>query len=242
MVMIVNKKEANNTQEIMSTTRIATILRSNSRLVSLCTAPIFFVIFWIIEHFAIFQQLLQVELVAFIQQFGPFAWVAFLCLSTLSTMSPFPDSIFTFMSGFLFGPVIGTVLTLVGSLIGNSIDFYLARKLGRTYIHKKFPHASKEMDQFISTSGWQSIIALRLIPNPLPFDWMSYAAGISPMPYWKFALSMTVGVLPLQIITVLIGYQLQQNALTYTLLGLVGLTGIIGFLGLLYKNRQLKSF
>jgi uncharacterized membrane protein YdjX (TVP38/TMEM64 family) len=212
-----------------------------SHIIAFGIAPLFFGIFWIIEHFSSFQQFLQIELVAFIKQFGPYAWLAFLILSILSTMSPFPDSVFTFMSGFLFGPVIGTILTLVGSLIGNSIDFYLARKLGRAYVHKKFPNASKEVDQFATQSGWQSIIVLRLIPNPLPFDWMSYAAGISPISYWKFALSMAVGVLPLQIITVLIGYQLQQNAITYTLFGLVGLTGMIGFLGLLYKNHQAKT-
>ena len=221
--------------------KIAQFLRNHSPLIAISIIPLFLSGFWIIEHFSAFQQFLQVELVAFIRQFGPYAWLVFLCLSILSTMSPFPDSVFTFMSGFLFGPLVGTLLTLLGSLIGNSIDFYLARKLGREYVHKKFPKASKEVDQFATQSGWQSIIVLRMIPNPLPFDWMSYAAGISPMPYWKFAISMMVGVLPLQIITVLIGYQLQQNVFTYTLFGLVGLTGVMGFLGLLYKNRQTKN-
>jgi uncharacterized membrane protein YdjX (TVP38/TMEM64 family) len=195
----------------------------------------------LLHEWSIIQHFFQVNLVDFVRSFGPYAWVVFLILSVISTITPFPDSVLTFLSGFLFGPIVGTLLTLLGSTIGNSIDFWLARKYGREYVHRKFPHASETIDSFAKQSGWQSIIILRLIPNPLPFDWMSYAAGISPISYWKFLLAMIIGVLPLQIITVLLGFQLQQNAATYTIFALLGIGGIIGFAGLLYNTTSQKT-
>ena len=142
---------------------------------------------------------------SFLMHYPSISWLLYILLLIVAVMSPLPDSIVILAGGFLFGPIIGTLLTIVGQSIGASIDFILARKLGRAFVVKKFPKSAALVDSYSHKLGWQTIFLMRLLPT-LSFDMLSYAAGLSSLSFKKYILATMSGLIPLAIITTLLGH------------------------------------
>lgn len=191
-----------------------------------------------IIQFGIFDPLaFAVTLQQTIVSFGYISWLVFILLMALSTMTPFPDWLFTFTAGLIWGPA-GVLLSLTGSLIGNIADFYIARVYGSEYVKKKFPKAYSTISQFIHKAGWESVLTLRLIPNPIPFDWIGYAAGISPMRFREYFFATLVGIAPAQLLTVLYASGIKDQSLTMIIYAVIF---TLIFAGVLFALRSFKS-
>jgi len=49
---------------------------------------------------------------------------------------PFPAEFVALANGMVYGPLWGTVITWVGAMLGASIAFWLARRLGRPFVER----------------------------------------------------------------------------------------------------------
>lgn len=145
---------------------------------------------------------------ALLHRFGAIAWLLYIALLIVAVMSPIPDSIVILAGGFFFGPVIGTMLTVVGQGLGAGIDFLLARKLGRKFVLRKFPKSASLIDTYSKSLGWQTVFTLRLFPT-LSFDVLSYVAGISSLSLRTYMLATVIGLVPLAIITTVLGHSVH---------------------------------
>ncbi len=125
--------------------------------------------------------------------FGPLMLMAIMAAAIL--FSPLPSAPIAMAAGALYGHYEGTFYVFVGSLIGSSLAFWIARKLGynaaRCWLQQRFPHW-ETMNQ---TRLLLAIMVSRLIPF-ISFDLVSYAAGITPIVYWRFLLATAVGIFP----------------------------------------------
>lgn len=146
-----------------------------------------------------------------LHRFGPIAWLLYILLLVIAVMSPIPDSIVILAGGFFFGPIIGTALTVVGQGLGAGIDFLLARKLGRKFVLRKFPKSASVIDTYSKLLGWQTVFTLRLFPT-LSFDLLSYIAGISSLSLRTYMFATVVGLVPLALITTILGYSVQIHS------------------------------
>jgi uncharacterized membrane protein YdjX (TVP38/TMEM64 family) len=173
--------------------------------------------------------------------FGVWAPVMFIAAMALAAFTPFPDSVLTFSSGIIFGPFFGTLLSLTGSLIGNTFSFYFADWVGKEYLSKKFPTAYKTIEAFADNIGWRGIFILRLIPTPIPIDWISYSGGISKMKYIPFITATACGILPGQATTVLLGSSLTSNSLTSFLVTLIPVAILLITLYFMSKKYTLSQ-
>ena len=157
---------------------------------------------------------------SFLAQHQSISWLLYVGLLVVAVMSPLPDSIVILAGGFLFGPIIGTLLTIVGQSIGASIDFILARKLGRAFVVKKFPKSAALVDSYSHKLGWQTIFLMRLLPT-LSFDMLSYVAGLSALTFRKYLLATLCGLIPLAIITTLLGHSANIHSRTLATASLI---------------------
>ena len=148
------------------------------------------------------------------------SWLLYVGLLVVAVMSPLPDSIVILAGGFLFGPIIGTLLTIVGQSIGASIDFILARKLGRAFVARKFRKSATLVDNYSHKLGWQTVFLMRLLPT-LSFDMLSYVAGLSALTFRKYFLATLCGLIPLAIITTLLGHSANINSGTLATASLI---------------------
>jgi uncharacterized membrane protein YdjX (TVP38/TMEM64 family) len=117
-----------------------------------------------------------------------------------------PGEVPQIAGGYLFGPWLGTLLSLCGILIGSTVDFYLARFAGKPFVKALFPAAQVDrLELLLGSRGARvAFFLLFLIPG-IPKDVLCYAAGLSPMRFPFFAGASMIGRLPGIVGSALIG-------------------------------------
>lgn len=124
---------------------------------------------------------------------GPLAVVGFMVLAIL--VSPIPSAPIALAAGAAYGHTWGTVYILAGAELGALLAFGLARLLGRDalqrWLGQRLPRTR------LGSQG--SLMAIVLVSRLLPFisfDVVSYAAGLTALSFWRFALATLAGILP----------------------------------------------
>lgn len=149
-----------------------------------------------------------------------------------SVLAPLPSFVLTFANAFVFGFWWGMLLTFTTALLASAVCFGLARALGRPAVERLATRRALEAtDTFFHRHGPYAVVIARLIPFINP-DVLSYAAGLTPLTWRVFLVSIAVGSLPS---TVLYSY-LGARGLTsvgWLLVPLVGLGGLTFVLALL---------
>ena len=124
---------------------------------------------------------------------GPVVVVAL--MSTAIVLSPIPSAPIAMAAGAAYGPLWGAFYVGIGAEMGAVLAFCIARVLGREVMRKWFG------DRI--TVGWIGsqnalmtiVFATRLMPF-LSFDLISYAAGLTPLKFWRFAVATLLGIAP----------------------------------------------
>jgi uncharacterized membrane protein YdjX (TVP38/TMEM64 family) len=127
-------------------------------------------------------------------------WMAPLVFITIQAMqvivSPVPGEITGPVGGALFGTLWGLVYSTIGLTIGTLTAFGLGRLWGEPLIRPWLSeHHWNRMNFIIEAEGAILCFILYLIPG-FPKDIISYLFGISPMPFWIFAVVSTIGRIP----------------------------------------------
>lgn len=151
-----------------------------------------------------------------------------------SVIAPLPAFIVTVTNGWLFGAVWGTLLSWSSAMAGAALCFYIARGFGRPaaeqFISKKVLNF---VDKFFERYGTNSILIARLIPV-VSFDAVSYAAGLTPITFWRFFLATGIGQLPATIVYSWLGQNLSLGAK-------IGLWAVGGVAALLVLGLTVKK-
>jgi uncharacterized membrane protein YdjX (TVP38/TMEM64 family) len=108
-----------------------------------------------------------------------------------------PGEVPQIAGGYLFGPWLGTLLSLCGILAGSTLSFFLARFAGTPFVKALFP--ADRVDRLAGLLGSRgarvAFFLLFLIPG-IPKDILCYVAGLSPMRFAFFAGASMLGRLP----------------------------------------------
>ena len=188
-------------------------LRNNLTKTILISGVFFWLLFYLGSEAKEANFLTQAKVQHLILQYGYFSWLAYVALLLVVIMSPLSDTPIVLAGGFIFGLYVAVPLTIIGQLLGATVDFYLARKLGRNFVTKKFPKATNTLNAYSHSLGWQTVFLMRLTPT-LSFDILSYAAGLSTIRYKPYILATLCGMIPLITISALLGYSAGLHSKT----------------------------
>lgn len=132
------------------------------------------------------------------------AWLVFIGVYAAVALTPIPVTIMAVTGGLLFGFVEGTLLSVIGVLIGCWGAYWIARGLGRESIAKLLGSRYRTVERHLDQAGFQAVAGLRLLPGfPYwPVNYGSGAFGVSQRDYLSASL---VSVIPGQISLVAIG-------------------------------------
>jgi uncharacterized membrane protein YdjX (TVP38/TMEM64 family) len=132
-----------------------------------------------------------------LRQWGVLAPLLFIALQALQVVvSPIPGEATGFLGGYLFGEWVGLVYSTIGLTIGSLVSFGVGRALGAGYVRRLVSQETWEKVGFIiEAEGAILCFVIYLIPG-LPKDIVCYLFGISPMPFWVFAVASTLGRVP----------------------------------------------
>lgn len=157
---------------------------------------------------------------------APAAWV--LAYAGL-TVAFFPGSVSTAASGLLFGPVVGTLLALVGATAGATVAFVVARRLGRDQVARLAGPRLQRVDDHLAQRGLLAVLYLRLVPL-VPFSAFNYAAGVTAVSLRDFGLGTAIGIVPGTFAYAALGGSLDDlgSPLGLTAIGLVVVLAVAG--------------
>lgn len=124
---------------------------------------------------------------------GPMVVVALMTLAVV--MSPIPSAPIALAAGAAYGHIWGSLYVLVGAEVGALIAFGLARVLGHDTLRRWFGDRLEVGLLGSQNALTLAVFASRLMPF-VSFDLISYAAGLSVLKFWRFALATLAGIIP----------------------------------------------
>lgn len=146
-----------------------------------------------------------------VEQLGAWGPVAIILLEmTQALLAPIPGQAIEAVSGYLYGPWLGTLYPMIGMVIGSSIIFSLSRRFGRPLVIRLIGKQSMaRMDDLVRRGGALFFFLIWLLPFA-PDDLACVAAGLTPMPFRQFLILMTLGRLPGVFVSVLVGANVSR--------------------------------
>lgn len=161
-----------------------------------------------------------------IRSFGPWAAaLSFLLMVLQSLAAPIPAFLITFANASVFGWWQGALLSWTSAMAGAALCFWIARALGAGAVaHFMSSSAQAQMNKFFARFGGKTILICRLLPF-ISFDYVSYAAGLTPVGFGKFMLATGLGQLPATLVYSYVGGMLT-GGVKYLFIGICVLTAI----------------
>ena len=141
-------------------------------------------------------------------ELGPLLLMLLMILAVV--VGPIPTLPISAAAGLVYGMYTGTAIAVVGALAGSLIAFYLARILGRDAVQKKLEHNPLFSAQGSQRFLFVAVLLTRLIPL-FSFALVSYAAGVTAIHLWRYALATTVGMLPMTFVFAGLGQSFELN-------------------------------
>lgn len=168
---------------------------------------------------------------------GPLAVIALMVLAIL--VSPIPSAPIAMAAGACFGHAWGTLYVVIGAEAGALAAFAIARMLGKGTVHRWF--GERLPAGLIGSQNTLTgiVFVSRLLPF-VSFDLVSYAAGLTLLSAWRFALATLAGIIPTSFLLAHFGSEMasgETDRFMYTALALGLITAIpVGFK--LWRDRK----
>lgn len=173
-----------------------------------------------------------------IASWGWAAWLVFIGTYAVVALTPIPVTVMAVTGGLLFGFLEGTVLSVIGVLIGCWGAYWIARGLGRESIAKMLgPHfhtAERHLDQ----AGFQAVAVLRLLPG-FPYWPVNYGSGAFGVSQRDYVLASLLSVIPGQVSLVAIGSFISKPTVMNGVL--VGVSWITVLILTIWAYRRWKA-
>ncbi|MFH8080567.1 MAG: TVP38/TMEM64 family protein [Candidatus Aenigmatarchaeota archaeon] len=140
------------------------------------------------------------------------------------------------------------IVTSLGLIIGSIIAFFISRYFGRRFVKRLIGEEFvSEVDDWIERNGTKAILIARLVPL-IPFDLISYVAGLTRIDFKKYLFATIAGMIPRIIFLVFVG-DTAKRILSIIGMGVdfILLFGIIGIILIIFLERRgylrgVKSF
>ena len=113
-----------------------------------------------------------------IDDFGFWSWAVFILVYAGVALTPIPVTVMALAGGLLFGVTIGSVLSVIGAMLGSLAGYAIARGLGRETVLQLLGSRRKTLEERLEDAGFEAVFTLRVLPG-MPYWPINYAAGPS---------------------------------------------------------------
>lgn len=177
------------------------------------------------------QQVIDVDSVRrLVESTGPLAPLTYVVVSAVLGALLVPGPLLAAGSGFLFGPLLGTFVTL-GATVGSAvISAYAGRRAGRDSARALLgPQRSDRIDGMIQRGGLWAVVGQRFVPG-ISDALASYTFGAFGVPLWQMAVGAFIGSAPRAFVYTALGASIGEFSapLAYTAIAVWCLTAGVG--------------
>lgn len=123
---------------------------------------------------------------------GPLVYIG---LYIVRPLILFPSTVLTLAGGFVFGPLLGVLYTILASNSSSTVAYFVGRYFGEGLFKDDgsdglIQHYARRMRE----NSFETVMVMRFIF--LPYDAVSYLAGFLKIRYWPFILATALGSIP----------------------------------------------
>jgi membrane protein YqaA with SNARE-associated domain len=83
-------------------------------------------------------------------------------------------------------------MAMSGSVLGCVLLYFLARKGGEAFYHKRAGHRGQVIRHWVETNGFGGMLLAALLPPPTPFKVFVLAAGVFEVPLGSYISAITL--------------------------------------------------
>lgn len=174
---------------------------------------------------------------------GPAAPLTFVVVSALLGAIFVPGPILAAGSGVLFGPVLGTFVTL-GATVGTAtVTSLVGRRAGRESARALLgARRADRIDAQIERRGLWAVVAQRFIPG-ISDALASYTFGAFGVPLWQMAIGAFIGSVPRAFVYTALGASIGDlsSPLAYAAIAVWCATAVIGAFAAHHGYRHWRS-
>ncbi len=169
---------------------------------------------------------------AMIQQTGPFGHLVFIASGALLVSLGFPRLAYSAIGGALYGFLVGALLSQIGAVLGSTVCFIAARRLGREWVRKKTHRRFARLEEHMRQRAFAIILLARLSPVGNTFL-VNCVAATSSIPLRSFFIATFLGYIPQTAIFALLGSGLAKARHMQTTVSLVSFL-VMGIVFVIY--------
>ena len=171
---------------------------------------------------------------------GMTGYLLFVAMGGLLAAVGFPRQAISFMGGYAFGFLGGTLLAVLATSCGCILSFSYARLLGRGLVQRNFGKRVARFEQILTGSPFVTTLLIRFLPVGSNLV-TNLIAGVTHVGVLPFVLGSAIGYIPQTAIFALMGSGVQVDRTSQIGVGVV-LFVISGALGAyLYRHIQLGN-
>lgn len=169
---------------------------------------------------------------------GPLAVIGSMTVAIL--VSPIPSAPIALAAGAIYGHFWGSLYVLAGSELGAIGAFGIARYLGYDLMHDQLGDRLRQGLVGSQKFLMGTVFVSRLLPF-ISFDIVSYAAGLTALTFWRFAIATLAGIIPASFLLGHLGSELvteESDRILFSVLLLGILVAIPVIAGMIWKRHQ----
>ena len=192
---------------------------------------VFAVVLSVMFYLVAVERVIDIQAVrAAIADAGPVAPLIFIPVSAVLASMFVPGPLLAAGSGLLFGPVLGTLVTLCSATATAMLAAFLGRRAGRDSARALVgAQWAARIDSQIQQRGLWAVVGQRFVPG-ISDAMASYVFGAFGIPLWQMAIGAFVGSAPRAFVYTALGASITDlnSPLAYAAIGVWCLTAIIG--------------
>jgi uncharacterized membrane protein YdjX (TVP38/TMEM64 family) len=188
------------------------------------------IVYWVLHESGTLTTILDTNaLHAQVVQMGAWGPVAIVVLMMLAILiSPIPSAPIALAAGAAYGHGWGTLYVLLGAEAGAVAAFAISRFVGFETVHRWFGNRLS-VGLVGSQNALMGIVFVSRVLPFISFDIVSYAAGLTVLTFWRFALATLAGIAPTSFLLAHFGNEMgtgQTSRIVLAVLALGALAGI----------------
>ncbi|MGO2038046.1 MAG: TVP38/TMEM64 family protein [Brevibacterium sp.] len=139
-----------------------------------------------------------------IGEVGFWGFGLFVLLYAVVAATPIPVTIMAVAGGMIYGLPFGTLLSMIGVVLGCWGGYWISRALGRDTVMKLLGSHAEAVESRLTDGGFYAVCTLRLLPG-FPYWPVNYGSGALGIDNRTFLIATAVSALPGQLSLVAVG-------------------------------------
>lgn len=208
-------------------------------IISLLTVVIFSIVIFIFLGKPLIELVSKPQVFRnWVEDFGFLGQIIFILMIVLQVViAIIPGEPFEIAAGYAFGSIEGTLLCLIGVVIGSIIIFLLVRKFGIMLVEIFFSKEKINSLKFLKNNPKMNMLffILMLIPGT-PKDLFSYFAGLTDIKLSTWIIITAIARIPSIITSSVGGSMLGEQKFTLAIIAFA-ITILLSIIGLIIYNK-----